>query len=151
VKKHLFTGFTLIELLVVVAILGVLAAIGTISYSSYVVSSKMSSAENLMQQISLAQTEYYSDKGSYYFQSSACDPNAENSKKITEEENLGVPIALDKDDKPALGFLFCIEGDESAYEIVALAEFGPDNKSERCEITFKSSKQQAERNSNCSK
>ena len=36
-KKH---GFTLIELLVVIAILGVLAAVGIVSYSGYLGSAK---------------------------------------------------------------------------------------------------------------
>ena len=53
------SGFTLIELLVVVAILGILAGIGIVSYNGYVDSSKKKSAENIMMQIGLAQTEYY--------------------------------------------------------------------------------------------
>ena len=42
----------------VVAILGILAAIGIASYNGYVDSSKKKSAENIMMQISLAQSEY---------------------------------------------------------------------------------------------
>ena len=60
------SGFTLIELLVVVAILGIIAAVGIVSYNGYVSSAKKKSAENVMQQISLGQTEYYSDNGMYY-------------------------------------------------------------------------------------
>ena len=60
------SGFTLIELLVVVAILGIIAAIGITSYSGYVSSTKKKSTENIMRQISLGQTEYYSENGSYY-------------------------------------------------------------------------------------
>ena len=59
-------GFTLIELLVVVAILGIIAAIGITSYNGYVSSAKKKSAENVMQQISLGQTEYYSDNAVSY-------------------------------------------------------------------------------------
>ena len=40
-------GFTLIELLVVVGIVGILAAIGIVSYNGYVNSSKKKSAENI--------------------------------------------------------------------------------------------------------
>ena len=54
------SGFSLIELLVVVAILGVVAAIGTVSYSGYVSSTERKSAENLMRQVALGQTEFYS-------------------------------------------------------------------------------------------
>ena len=59
-------GFSLVELLVVVAILGVLAAVGTLSYNGYVSKARRSSAENVMQQIALAQTEYYSNVGQYF-------------------------------------------------------------------------------------
>ena len=71
------SGFTLIELLVVVAILGILAAIGILSYNGYVDSSKKKSAENIMMQIGLAQTEYYSDYSTYYETSSGsnCTPS----------------------------------------------------------------------------
>lgn len=51
------SGFTLIELLVVVAILGIIAAIGISSYNGYVAGAKRKSAENVMQQISLGQTD----------------------------------------------------------------------------------------------
>ena len=51
-------GFTLIELLVVVAVIGIIAAIGIVSYNGYVKGAKMKAAENVMQQVSLAQAEY---------------------------------------------------------------------------------------------
>ena len=60
------SGFTLIELLVVVAILGIIAAIGIVSYNGYVASAKKTSAKNIMQQISLGQSDYYSSYGEYY-------------------------------------------------------------------------------------
>ena len=60
------SGFTLIELLVVVAILGIISAIGIVSYNGYVGASKKKSAENIMMQISLAQSEYYSDNDNYF-------------------------------------------------------------------------------------
>ena len=50
-------GFTLIELLVVVAIIGTLAAIGTIAYNGYVGGAKKSAAQNSMQQIALQEQE----------------------------------------------------------------------------------------------
>ena len=62
-----FKGFTLIELLVVVAIIGTLASVGIYSYNGYVKSSKKSSAKNTMMQIGLAQTEFYSNSGFYWY------------------------------------------------------------------------------------
>ena len=54
------SGFTLIELLVVVAILGIIASIGIVSYNGYTSSAKRKSAENVMQQVALGQSEYLS-------------------------------------------------------------------------------------------
>ena len=59
------SGFSLVELLVVVAIVGILSAVGTISYQGYVKSAKRSSAQNIVQQTALAQTEEYSNSGSF--------------------------------------------------------------------------------------
>ena len=84
------SGFTLIELLVVVAILGIISAIGIVSYSGYVSSAKKTSTKNVMQQISLGQTEYYSDNGKYFIpkSSTSCNPSDSTSSAI-ETELLG--------------------------------------------------------------
>ena len=84
------SGFTLIELLVVVAILGIIAAIGISSYNGYVSSTKQKSVENAMMQMSLGQTEYYSQNGYYYPQktSNSCNPTTTSSSNI-EKQLLG--------------------------------------------------------------
>ena len=77
------SGFTLVELLVVVAIIGILSAVGTVAYNGYVDGTKQKSTQNLMQQISLAQTEEYSNTGSYYSQATdTCTPSSTTSGNI---------------------------------------------------------------------
>ena len=139
-RKNLIAGFTLIELLVVVAILGVLSAVGIIAFGSYTTSTKMSAASNTMQQISVAQTEYFSDSDHIVNGSSACTPTKATTINISQDDNLGVPIAY-KD----ISFYFCIYGDGTDYTIKALADYG----SKDCEITFTLADQKAVRNDKC--
>ena len=80
-------GFTLVELLVVVAILGILSAIGVIAYNGYVSTAKKTSARNIMQQISLAQTEYFTDEGEYFESVDACDSTIVPTKSQSTEIN----------------------------------------------------------------
>ena len=76
------SGFSLVELLVVVAIIGILAAVGTVTYSGYIAGTKKVSAKNVMQQISLAQTEEYSNTGGYHTDGDTCDPDGDTSIAI---------------------------------------------------------------------
>ncbi len=73
------SGFSLIELLVVIAIIGVLSTVGLVAYNGYVDGTKKTSAKNMMQQISLGQSDYLSSFGQYYFTNgdgSGCDIEA---------------------------------------------------------------------------
>ena len=121
------SGFTLIELLVVVAILGIIAAVGIVSYNGYVTSAKKTSAKNIMQQISLGQTEYYSDNGSYYMSnnSSSCSPSDSTSNAI-ETNLLGGSDSITKE----VGYNICIAKDGSNYKILAKEDGGS------CELTL---------------
>ena len=134
-------GFTLIELLVVVAILGILAAVGTVSYTGYVFSSKIKSAENIMQQIGLAQTEEYSDKGNYKTYGKNCTATKDTTEEITED--LGVPI-----DFSEIEFYFCIEEtDEVNYTVKAASSSTGGKKG--CAIKFDNVSNKATRNDKC--
>ena len=68
--RHHSQGFTLIELLVVIAIIGILSAVGVVSYSGYKASAEMKKAEISLNTIYLAEQEYKSNNGSYYYNSS---------------------------------------------------------------------------------
>ena len=68
--RHHSQGFTLIELLVVVAIIGILSAVGVVSYTGYKSSAEMKKAEVSLNTIYLAEQEYKSNNGNYYYDNS---------------------------------------------------------------------------------
>ena len=80
--KNNYRGFTLIELLVVVAILGILASVGVVSYQGYTWSAQKKSVELNLNSILLSNEEYTSDNGEYYY-STTC--NTSEYQKIQNE------------------------------------------------------------------
>ena len=65
--RHYSRGFTLIELLVVVAIIGILSAVGVVSYSGYKASAEKKQAEITLNSIYLAEQEYKSNMLDYMY------------------------------------------------------------------------------------
>ena len=99
----------------VVAILGIIAAIGIVSYSGYVEGAKKS-VDNVLQQISLGQTEFYSDNGYYYKNSSSNSCPASTSTSTAIETNL---LGGSDNITPELGYEICIANHSSNYQICA--------------------------------
>ena len=129
-------GFTLIELITVVAIIGILAAVGIVSYNGYLWSTKKTSAKNIMQQMSLAQTEYISNNGSYFESTGDCSTSASSAQSTEINDEL----LESKTIKPAkLAFNICVtdnSGDTPYpgydYTIIAVAT------SKKCTFQFHS-------------
>ena len=121
------SGFNLIELLVVVVILGILSGVGILTYNGYISGTKQKSAENAMQQISLAQTEEYSNSGEYFTQEDggSCVPSSTTSTAI-ETALFGGGDVISEDG----GYEMCISEDGSSYSVVASAGTG------KCTITM---------------
>jgi hypothetical protein len=69
-----------------------------------------------MQQISLGQTEYYSDNGMYYMNTTStnCSPTSSTSTQI-EQTLLGGSDNINTD----MGYELCISNDASNYKILA--------------------------------
>ena len=108
-------SFTLIELLIVVAIIGILSSIGIVSYQGYVSGTRQKSTENAMQQISLAQTEEYSNAGEYHTSTTCGDPSETSSDDI-ETELFGGGDIITKES----GYNICVaSADGTSYTIIA--------------------------------
>ena len=62
-----------------------MSAVGVLSYNGYISGSKKKSAENMLMQIGLAQTEYYSNYGDYFFSDDGtAEDGCEPSETFTE-------------------------------------------------------------------
>ena len=132
--KSLEKAFTLIELLVVVALIGILAAVGIVSYSGYTKSAKQKTAELTLNTINLGLQEYKSNYGSYYTGASTC--SSSSSAKIVSNVLDGQDNLTDQD------FQFCISASGTNYTITAK------NPTSGCEISLNQTLK-ATRNNSC--
>ena len=88
--RHYSRGFTLIELLVVVALIGILSAIGIVSYGTQKTSAEKKQAEISLNSIYLEQQEYRSNNGEY------CTNDCNSQSKIITELFDGVDDLSDQ-------------------------------------------------------
>jgi prepilin-type N-terminal cleavage/methylation domain-containing protein len=99
-------GFSLIELIIVVAVIGILSAIIIPTYQNYIQSSRQAVATQNMQQLALAENEYFYDRDA--FRAGKFD-----AKNDIDTLNTGL--------LPPLGWQPNNEGGEFVYDVAACA------------------------------
>ena len=124
-KIKTFKGFTLVELLVVVAIIGILGAVGTIAYNGYTKGARVTAAKNTLMQISLAQSEHFSNAGYYWTSGEDCADSytKEAGNAVNQEVGTNLFSKANYIDSK-IEFYFCIEEpDEGASGFIATAVY----------------------------
>ena len=117
-------GFTLIELLVVVAILGIISAIGMVSYQGYTWTAKKQQAKLSLNSLLLAQEEYRSNNGSYLYQPSSCSANS--------GAQIATALLDGKDNLTEQSWNFCFGGSSGSGTLQIKAQ----HESKNCLLTL---------------
>lgn len=131
-KIKTFKGFTLIELLVVVAIIGILGAVGTVAYNGYTKGARITAAKNTLMQISLAQSEFFSNSGFYWTSGEDCSSSysKEAGKAVNQEVGTNLFSKANYIDSK-IEFYFCIEEAGGGSSFMASAVY----KGGSCKLT----------------
>jgi len=122
-KIKTFKGFTLVELLVVVAIIGILGAVGTVAYNGYTKGARVTAAKNTLMQISLAQSEHFSNAGFYWTSGEDCADSYTKDAGNAVNQEVGNNLFSNAnyiDSK--MEFYFCVE-DEGGASFIATAVY----------------------------
>ena len=115
-------AFTLMELMIVVVLIGILSAIGILAIGNTPGEAKKKAAEVSLSSIHLAQQEYISNNGTYYYTSSGCSSNT--TQQIIANLFDGSKNLSEKD------FYYCISGNSNANTYTLTAKMMVNN----CEI-----------------
>ena len=96
-----------------------MSAVGVLSYNGYISGSKKKSAENMLMQIGLAQTEYYSNYGDYFYSDGGtAEDTCEPSETFSEEIGLKL-FDTSKYIKPEIDYDFCSFKTTTGFEVHA--------------------------------
>lgn len=131
-------GFSLVELLVVVAIIGILASVGVVTYSGYARSSDISTGEVLLRQVSLAQVEYKSTNGNFFNQTCSTSSNSSTNSSLNQDL-MGGELGTNN-------FYLCTtnEGSDAKFNVYAAYK-----KDMNCILTFNASSNTIARSADC--
>lgn len=104
-------GFTLLELLVVIGIIGILVAIGTVSYSSAQMKSRDSRRRTDIESISKALEQYYADNNGVYPTGESCSGFMDYlaSSEPLDPKTGDSYVAVDSCEADGSGFCVCVE------------------------------------------
>ena len=101
----------------VIAIIGILSAVGTLTYQGYIAGTKKKTAKNAMMQIALGQTEYYSNEGKYYYTEGdgcAADSLVDDNDGIETDLFSGGDVITYE-----MGYTMCVAEVGTSYLVVA--------------------------------
>ena len=122
-------GFTLIELLVVVAIIGILSAVGVVSYSGYKSAAELKKMKLNVEMIYMAQQEHKSNTGYYAYPSEVC--YTESTCRTFTNDLFGGDDVLSGEQ-----WSYAIGGTKSTYQLLIQTRGIPGSKNENCQYDW---------------